>query len=186
MLAVKSLAGSVKINSVDEGIFKQRCFSDCLKFEACHDICCSHGCDVDRAEAQHILELRDELEPLIKIPAGRWFEKKWTPDADFPSGEFTRSRVYRGKCIFYAHELRGCTLHRFAVTKGMDPHRIKPMVCFLFPITWENGKLFAGDFLFELPCAAQGVTLFEAQKAEIGSYFGGEFTSELEGLIPKI
>ena len=186
MLSVKSPTGHIQIHSVENELFRQRCFPDCLNFNVCRDVCCSYGCDIDRAEAELILEIKDELEPLLNIPAQRWFKKKWTKDADFPSGEYTRSRISRGKCVFYAHDMRGCMLHRYADMKGIDPHHIKPMVCFMFPATWEKGNLLVAGFLSELPCAARGITIFEAQKREIGYYFGREIVAELEGLIPKI
>jgi hypothetical protein len=66
MLAVNSPTGKIKISSVEEELFTQRCFPNCLKFDACHDICCRHGCDVDRAEVGRILELKEELERLIR------------------------------------------------------------------------------------------------------------------------
>ncbi len=186
MLAIKSPTGDIRISSVEEEIFRERCFPDCLKFEACHDVCCSWGCDVTRDEAEKLLAIKEELEPLVKVPAERWFRQKWTKDADFPSGEFVRSRVRDGKCVFYAREQRGCMIHRYAVMKGIDPHQIKPMVCFLFPVTWEHGRLMVAKFLSELPCAAQGVTVFESQKQEIACYFGEAIVRELEELIPKI
>ena len=186
MLSIKSPTGRIQIYGAEETLFHDRCFPDCLAFDACHDVCCSYGCDVDRAEVDRILVIKEELEPLLKIPARRWFKQKWTKDADFPSGEFTRSRVRHGKCVFYAHNLRGCMLHRYATMKGIDPHQIKPMVCFLFPATWETGNLLVAGFLSGLPCSARGVSVFEAQKREISYYFGRDLVTELEGLIPKI
>jgi Fe-S-cluster containining protein len=185
MLPIKSDTGILKINGVEEEIFSARCVPDCFKFDVCRDICCSYGCDVSREEAARILEHKDVLQQLLKVPATRWFKQRWTKDADFPSGEFVRSRVHRGKCVFYAHELRGCMLHRFAVKQGFDPHLIKPMVCFMFPATWENGNLVVAGFLSELPCDDQGITVFESQKREIGYYFGGEIVKELDKLAAE-
>jgi Fe-S-cluster containining protein len=180
MLPIKADTGIIKIRGVEEEIFSVRCEPDCLKFDVCRDICCSYGCDVSRNEAARILERKEELENLLKVPATRWFKQHWTKDADFPSGEFVRSRVHRGKCVFYAHELRGCMLHRFAVKEGFDPHLIKPMVCFMFPATWENGNLLVAGFLSELPCYAKGITVYQSQKKEIGYYFGAEIVKELD------
>jgi len=185
MLPIQSDTGQVKICGVEEEIFNACCVSDCLNYDNCRDICCSHGCDVSRSETTRILEHKEELEKLLKVPSERWFKKHWIKDADFPSGEFGRSRVHRGKCVFYAHELRGCMLHRFAVKEGFDPHLIKPMVCFMFPATWENGNLLVAGFLSELPCNAQGITVFASQKREIGYYFGGDIVKEMERLEAK-
>jgi Fe-S-cluster containining protein len=182
MIPIKSKTGQIEIRGVEENIFNARCVPDCLKFDVCRDVCCSYGCDISRAETARILERKEELEKLLKVPVTRWFKKHWTKDEDFPSGEFVRSRVHGGKCVFYAHELRGCMLHRFAVKEGFDPHLIKPMVCFMFPATWQSGSLLVAGFLSELPCDAKGTTVFESQKQEIKCYFGGEIVKELEGL----
>lgn len=182
MLPIKSDTGAIKLHAVEDDLFKHLCIPDCLQFDVCHDICCSYGCDVSRDEVARIMAHKEELEKLLKLPAERWFKQHWTKDSDFPSGEFVRSRVRRGKCVFYAHELRGCMLHRFAVRERFDPHLIKPMVCFMFPATWENGNLLAAGFLSELPCDAKGVTVYQSQKKEIGYYFGTEIVKELDGL----
>jgi Fe-S-cluster containining protein len=187
MIPIKSDTGPVKIHAVEEDIFKIHCVSDCLQFDVCRDICCSYGCDVSRAEMDRIVGHREAIEKLLKLPSDRWFKQHWTKDKDFPSGEFVRSRVHKGKCVFYAHELRGCMLHRFAVQQGFDPHLIKPMVCFMFPATWENGNLLVAGFLSELPCDAKGITVYRSQKKEIGYYFGPEIVEELDKLeaLPK-
>jgi hypothetical protein len=180
VLSIKSDTGVIKIHSVEEKLFKARCVPDCLEFDNCQDICCSYGCDVSSDETIRILAHQGDLEKLLNVPATRWFKRHWTVDADFPSGRFVRSRVYRGKCVFYARALRGCMLHRLAVKKGFDPHLIKPMVCFLFPATWEQGNLLVAGFLSELPCNARGITVFSSQKGEIGYYFGNEMVREME------
>lgn len=182
MLPIKSDTGTVKIHAVEEDLFSDRCVPDCLQFDVCRDVCCSYGCDVSRDEVTRILAHREALEKLLKVPAARWFKQHWTKDTDFPSGEFVRSRVHRGKCVFYAHELRGCMLHRFAVKEGVDPHLIKPMVCFMFPATWENGNLLVAGFLSELPCDAKGSTIYQSQRKEISCYFGAEIVKELDKL----
>jgi len=179
MIAVKSATKGVKIDEVEESIFSSRYFARCLDCLFCQDSCCSCGCQMDRAERDRILIYAPELEARLGISASQWF-KEIIKDADYPSGESVRTKVYGDRCVFYDHRLRGCWLHRFAVEKGMDHHLLKPMVCCLFPVAWEKGCLFVSGFLDEMPCKDQGVPVFQAQKEELRFYFGGEFVSELE------
>jgi Fe-S-cluster containining protein len=180
MITVKSISKSIKISEVDEEIFRKKYFAHCLSHPFCRDICCSYGCQIDMAEVNRILAYAGQLEAKFGIPASQWFEEEVIKDADYPSGEAVRTKIHRGKCAFHDHEVLGCGLHRFATQEGMDQHLIKPMICALFPVTWEKGHLFVSSFLDELPCRDQGVPIFEAQKDELRVYFGEDLVSELE------
>ncbi len=179
MIPIKSVTKNIKIDEVDEAIFTRKYRAHCLDYH-CDDICCSYGCQMDRTERDRVLIYATVLESRLGIPASQWFEEEIIKDADYPSGEAVRTRVYRDRCVFRDHKLRGCYLHRFAVEKGGDRHLLKPMVCSLFPVTWERGRLSVSTFLDELPCKDQGVAVFEAQKDELKVYLGTEFVSELE------
>lgn len=185
MIPVKCDTASLRISAVDEDIFRRKYFARCLSCHFCYDACCNYGCDVNRVEQERILSYRAELELLLGIPAERWFGKRIGKEADYPSGEFRRTRVHQGKCIFHFRTKRGCVLHQFALEKGADPHKLKPMVCSLFPLTWTQGKLGVSRFLNELPCREQGIPVFEAQKDELRAYMGTGFVSKLEGLDVK-
>jgi len=185
MIALKSAAKSISINEVDESIFSKRYCTQCLDF-SCADACCCYGCQVDIVEKDRILVYAAELEPILGISPSGWFQKQIIRDADYPSGEAVRTRVYNDRCVFYDYRLRGCFLHRFAIEKGMDRHLLKPMVCFLFPLAWEEGCLFVAGLLDELPCKEQGVSVFEAQKEELKFYFGDAFVFELQRIAIQI
>ncbi len=185
MSRVKSATTGVSISEVAESIFSQKYSAQCLSCQFCHDACCRYGCDVDGAEVARIMTYQKELEILLKIPAALWFRERKRKDTDYPSGEFRRTQTYHDRCVFYTAEPRGCALHCFALKKGLDPHQLKPMVCFLFPITWEQGRLFLNSLFEELPCKNQGRVIFEAQKPELRVYFGREFVSELEKMAPQ-
>ncbi len=171
---------SIRITEVEKSLFFRKYFAGCLACHFCKDACCSYGCQVDRAEMHTILAYEKKLEPIVGIPSYQWFNDGLVSDTDYPSGEFTRTKVYAGKCVFYNHKSRGCTLHTFAIKEGIDHHLLKPMVCSLFPVTWENGRLFVSNYLDELPCADQGISVFEAQKSELRHYFGDGFVHRLE------
>lgn len=182
MIAVNGATGRIKIDEVDEDIFSRKYFAHCLDCRFCEDMCCSYGCQVDAREKAGILVFARKLEADLRLPSLEWFEAETITDPDYPSGKAVRTRVYSGKCVFYDHALRGCTPHKFAQEKGLDRHLLKPMVCSLFPIGWEQCRLFVSSFLDELPCKDRGISAFEAQKGELRIYFGPDLVSELEGI----
>lgn len=179
ILTVKKISAPV-VKQIDDGIFTKRYLGNCMDCSFCDDICCSYGCAVDRQEVATILKYAGQLEPELGIPSSRWFEDKFESDVDYPSGEVCRTKVLNGRCVFFKRGFRGCSIHRFGLNKGVDIHQIKPMVCSLFPVTWEDDRMFVSSFLDELPCKDKGVTVFEAQKDVLKVYFGSDFVSELE------
>lgn len=183
MITTGSITRSIKIDEVDPEVFTKKYFGYCLNY-GCADMCCWYGCQTDGAEKDRILTYATELESRLGITASQWFEDEIVKNPDYPSGETIRTRVHRNKCVFYNHRLRGCELQRFAVDKGMDWHLLKPMICSLFPLGWEQGYLFVSSFLDELPCRDRGASVFELQKEELRFYFGTELVSKLEKLAP--
>ena len=184
MIALKSTAVSVNgvcIHEIDEGIFRQRYCLHCLDF-SCADMCCTYGCRVDVTERDRLLSYARELEPKLGIPASGWFQDYIIEDADYPSSKAVRTQVKNDKCVFNDQKLRGCFLHRFAAGLGLDRHTLKPMICALFPLGWEEGRLLVDSLLEELPCNEHGVSVFEAQKEELGYYFGRAFVSQLQDI----
>jgi len=180
MIRVKSSTATLKISQVDEEIFRRRYFARCLECHFCDDGCCNYGCTVDRAEVEQILSYRLGLEPMLKVPVAGWFQEGMTRNVNYPSGETTRTVVYHDKCVFYSADSRGCLLERFAQGEGLDPHQLKPIVCCLFPLRWQQGCLFVSNFLDELPCNGQGISVFQAQKSELRARLGADFVAELE------
>lgn len=132
-------------------------------------------------EVKRITEYREILEERTGLPATEWFYPEADIRPEFPSGKVLHTRV-KDKCIFYDTFHRGCHLHRLALEKGINPHQLKPMVCFLFPITWDGSYLHVSEFLDELPCKGQGQPIFESQKDELAAYLGNEFVEEIERL----
>ena len=170
----------LNIKEVDEGLFVKRSLANCLDCSFCDDACCSYGCSMDLLEMERILHYADQLEGKLGIPPSQWFEDAIVTDADYPSGKVKKTRVHNGKCVFYRYQPRGCSLQRFGLEKGIDIHLLKPMVCCLFPITWEKQRLLVSDFLGELPCRDKGVSVFEAHKGELKIYLGNDFVTDLE------
>jgi hypothetical protein len=75
-------------------------------------------------------------------------------------------------------------LHTFALGRGVDYHEIKPMVCSLFPVTFDGGLLHPSNEIADrsLQCIDDGPTLYEGVRSEIEYYFGAGLVAELDGL----
>lgn len=180
MISVKNTARNIHITSIDENMFSGRYFHRCMNNASCNDCCCSYGCPVDIAEVARILTYKDDLERKLGIPASDWFEHDIERRVEFPSGKIVKTRVIGEKCVFHDNRERGCYLHRLALEKGFDPHLLKPMICFLFPLTWDGSYLHVSEFLDELPCKGTGTPIFEAQSSELLTYMGNDFYREME------
>ncbi|MDY6917039.1 MAG: DUF3109 family protein [Chloroflexota bacterium] len=179
MIKVESTTNTVRIREVDENVFTRTYLARC-EHSLCDSLCCNYGCPVERGERDRILAHVGHLEPVVGCPVGDWFEERVEDDPDYPTGQRENTRVYGGKCVFFDHVLGGCHLHRLATEMGLDVHWLKPMVCCLFPLTWESGRLVVSEFLDELPCRGQGMSVFDAQKEELRYYFGDAFVAYLE------
>lgn len=180
MLYIKNATTTIKITSVDENIFSSRYFSKCMEHASCQDRCCNYGCPVDIKEADRILDYKDALESRTGIPASEWFYDDIEKRPEFPSGKIVKTRVNNNKCIFHDNRSRGCYLHRLALENGLNPHLLKPMICFLFPLTWDGSHLHVSEFLDELPCKSMGIPIFEAQCNELIIYLGDGFYKEMD------
>lgn len=172
------------MRAVDPEIFHRRYFGHCLRCTFCGDACCEHGVDVAVVERDRILALAAELEPMVGVPPERWFEPAVEPDPDFPGGAVTRTSVVDGACVFLQREGRGCMLHAFALSRGLDYHDVKPMISALFPLTFDDEALRCADELSagSLVCAGSGPTAYQMARAELEYYFGTELVAELDGL----
>ena len=167
---------------MDDAIFDRRYFGFCLQCTFCHDSCCQHGVDVALTERDRILAHADLLEPIVGVPRDGWFVSRVAEDADFPGGHATRTAVVDGGCVFLRRGARGCTLHAFAIDRGVDYHEVKPMVSALFPVTFGDGTLFCSEELLDdsLICAGDGPTAYEMARSELSWYFGPELIDELD------
>jgi Fe-S-cluster containining protein len=170
-----------KLHSVDTEIFKLTYFGKCMQCTFCHDSCCQYGCDVNLAERDTILAHKEALKPYIKAPVEQWFKPEIKEDAEYETGKFVRSNVVNGACVFLSQDGRGCGIHRYALEKGLDYHKIKPAVCWLFPVTWDLGVLRPSyDLKDDLACRNMGPNIYDMSKDEIAAHFGAELVKELD------
>ena len=179
-----SCQGVPVIDRVDTAIFQWTFFADCLRCSFCHDACCSYGTDVDATNVARILAHAQALEALVGTPGDDWFTGPERDDAEFPGGRFTRTRVAGGACVFLNRKGRGCLLHLYCQQQGIEVHELKPLVCSLFPITFDHGLLHPSTEITDgsLICGRQGLSLYRVIRKDLGFYFGPELLSELDEL----
>lgn len=175
------------LKQVDTRIFQLRYFGHCMQCTFCGDSCCQYGCDVNLAERERILAHKDELAAFIGVPPEQWFTTEEKEDPEYESGRFVRSKTRNGACVFLNPKGRGCGIHAFALSKGLDYHRIKPSVCWLFPVTWDKGVLRPShDVTDDLACVSTGPTLYEMSRDELKVFFGDALVNELDALVPTL
>lgn len=179
-----SIFGAPIIRAIDPAIFGYRYFTHCTSCAFCKDACCSYGVDIDVENMARINALGVDFEDYVGVPRAKWFEKKIWRDAEFPGGAQGRTRAVDGACVFLDRKNRGCKIHAYCLTKGIDYHDLKPLVSTLFPVTFEQGALVASSEIAEdeLVCAGQGPTLYEGVRGELMHYFGDAFIAELDSI----
>jgi hypothetical protein len=176
--------GAPEVNRVHTGIFRERYFMHCMECSYCFDSCCAFGVDVDATNVARLEAHREGLEAFTGIPRARWFTGTWTDDPEFPGGRHTRTRVEGGTCVFRSGAGRGCLIHSYALSRGVDYHELKPMVSVLFPVTFDGGLLHASGEIEDrsLRCYGDGPTVYRGVRGEIAWYFGRSLVEELDRL----
>jgi len=153
------------------------------------DACCQYGCDVDVGERDQILAKAADIAPLLRAEvAGKpWFTGEEVVDADYPSGRVVRTAVWNDGCLFLAHDLRGCAIHRASIEKSWDLHGVKPNICRLFPLTYWADTLAVADEYPEYSCAhGGGVSLYRFARTDLGAIFGADLVAAMDAAEAKI
>ena len=172
------------LDRVDTRIFVERYFTHCMQCQFCADSCCAYGVDLDVTNVRRILEHAGPLESFTGQPRALWFQGDWRNDAEFPGGQYTRTAVVDGRCVFLNRQGRGCLIHSYCLAHGLDYHALKPMVSALFPLTFDGGLLHPSCEIDErlLACIDQGPSLYRGVREELRHYFGSALVEELDGL----
>jgi|SRR5579883_1109700 len=191
--------GAPVLDRVDVRIFELTYFAHCMDCGFCHDACCQYGADIEMPRVRAVEEHRAELEAYLGVPRAEWFREHpddvgILPEAEYPGGAYTRTSVVdlpdgrsphnTSACVFLDPRGRGCRLHRFALERGIDVHTIKPMVCLLFPLSFNTGQLIpAYEFeIDDLVCQGPGPSLYRSAREDVLYYFGPELVAELDRL----
>jgi Fe-S-cluster containining protein len=187
-LSKEYLSGSIAISFVHRDIFLRTYFAHCLQCNFCHDWCCSFGADIDLQNVEKIQQQKEEILPFVRPPEGEWFEDENTYYEEYAGNQYTRIKTQGPRCVFISKDQRGCGLHRYAISKGMDYHEIKPLVCILFPLSFEEGILSLAAEMDDnsLICAGSGYSAYQSMRNEVEHYFGSELVEELNTLEKNI
>lgn len=192
--------GAPVLDRVDPRLFTLTYFGLCMDCGTCQDACCQYGVDVELPRMRAIERHRAELEEYTGWSREWWFRDDpedvgIQDDAEYPGGQYTRTQVVdlppgrsahtETGCVFLDPTGRGCLLHQFALERGIEVHQIKPMMCMLFPASF-NGGVLAPALEFEVEgepvCRGPGLSVYRGARADILYYFGAEFVAELDAI----
>jgi hypothetical protein len=188
------------IELVDPDVFTLTFAADCMS-HGCRcrdegdrrrdDACCQHGADVLIPEKAAILRRAAEIASVMdagwRDPA-RWFDER-DPELDprVPDGIILRTGLVdldddTSGCVFLEHSgARGCGLHRAALSHGFDPAEIKPIVCRLYPLSLDGGRLGLSPDFDRYSCAGDsGPTVYRLMRGVLGATFGAPLLRELD------
>jgi Fe-S-cluster containining protein len=178
-------------------VFTRKLVGDCMT-HACTmvdtdthkpDACCQYGCDVDLFERDAILAREGQIRPLLRaeVQGKRWFDDEIEEDADYPSGKVVRTEVHEGGCLFLAHDRRGCAIHRASLEQGWDLHGVKPAICRLFPISYEEDMIVIADEFPEYSCAhVEGPSLYRITRDALGQIFGDDLVRAMDAAEAQV
>ncbi len=194
-----------RFRAVSAAIFTRRLAPDCMthrctivqdedKAALAHpyeklDACCQYGCDVDLAEREAILARAGDIRALLRpdAAAARWFDDEIEEDPDYPSGKVVRTEVLGGGCVFLAHDRRGCAIHRASLERGWDFRGVKPAICRLFPLSYEDDAIVIADEYPEYSCAhVDGPTLYRITRDTLGELFGAALVAALDAAEAQV
>lgn len=148
------------------------------------DACCHYGADVDAGERDAILARADDIASLLSrdAAASPWFEGPEIADPDFPSGRYLRTATHQGRCVFLAHDRRGCAIHRASLERGWSLDGVKPHVCRLFPLSYESDAIVLSDDYPDYSCSRdpRAPSVFRASRAAVEAIFGRALVDALD------
>lgn len=188
-----------RFSKAEIDVFTRRVVADCMShrcaMHASHteklDACCQYGCDVDLFERDGILaraaQIRSVLRPEVRdLP---WFdESEPEHDPDVPSGTVVRTAVFESRCLFLAHDRRGCAIHRASLEQGWDFRGVKPSICRLFPLSYGEGMILVSDDYTDYSCAYEpdAPTLYRVARDVLADLFGAPLVVAMDAAEAKL
>jgi Fe-S-cluster containining protein len=148
------------------------------------EACCQYGADVDLQERDAIMAHADQIGALLTAGAraAPWFTTEVQEDPDYPSGRHVRTATFGGGCVFLSHDRRGCAIHRAALEGGWDFHRVKPHICRLFPLSYEDDTFCLSDDFVDYDCADHpgAPSVYRVARDTIAAVFGADLVAALD------
>jgi hypothetical protein len=137
---------------------------------------------------EKIQQRKAEILPFVRPPEGEWFETEYTYYEEYVGNQYTRINTQGPRCVFISKDQRGCGLHRYAISKQMDYHEIKPLVCILFPLSFGEGILTLAPELDDssLVCSGEGYSAYQSMRNELEYYFERGFVEELDVIEKEV
>ena len=188
-----------RFRRVQRDIFVMRVVGDCMSHDCALvkdgdrvklDACCQYGVDVDLGEQKGILEHAEQIRSLLidEVKDQPWFKDEVSEDKDFPSGAFVRTRTHNDGCLFLSHDLRGCAIHRASIEAGWDFNGIKPHVCRLFPLSYDNESIVISDDYNDYSCAydAEAPTLYQVGRPDLAAIFGEDLVAAMDAAEKRV
>jgi Fe-S-cluster containining protein len=176
--------GVFAVDQVDPKIFELRYFQRCMECTFCHDSCCQYGADIDEPNVERLMLHAEPLQKRVGYAAEVWTDGEPNEDDEYPRKRVHRLQSLDGSCVFRNRNGRGCQVHSYCLENGLDYHDLKPVVCWLFPLTVDRCILQPSDELVDrsLICIDNGPTLYESQRDEVRFHFGPDLVAELDAL----
>jgi len=111
-----------------------------------------------------------------------WFDDDETPDIDTPSGKLVRTTLFENRCVFLAHDARGCAIHRAALEGGWDMRGTKPHVCRLFPLSYTHDSIVVSEEYEDYSCAYEpsAPSLYRWGRDTLADVFGADLVTALD------
>ena len=187
-LSKEYLSGNMAISFVHSDIFLKQYFARCLECNFCHDWCCSFGADIDVRNVGRIQQRKEEIKEFIRPSEVEWFDGEYPYSEEYAGNRYTRINPQGPRCVFISKDQRGCGLHRYAISKQLDYHGLKPLVCILFPLSFEQGILCLAPELDDnsLICSGSGASAYQSLRPELDYYFGRDCVEELDTIERKV
>jgi Fe-S-cluster containining protein len=176
-----------RFKQIETRIFTSRIVADCMS-HSCKDrgtdkldACCQYGCDVDLYERDKILARQAQIAPLLRVNQP-WFDTDEEPDPDTPSGRLVRTTLFENRCVFLAHDRRGCAIHRAALEQDWDMRGTKPHVCRLFPLSYTHDAIVISEEYEDYSCAhlPNAPTLYRWGRDTLADVFGAALVTALD------
>jgi hypothetical protein len=84
--------------------------------------------------------------------------------------------------VFLSHDGRGCAIHRASIEGGWDFHGVKPHVCRLFPLSYDDEAIVLSDDYPDYSCTLDPMapTVYRVGRDTLAAVFGADLVTALD------
>lgn len=173
----------IPIRKVSKKIYKLKGFpsgpfSNCLNCKCGKDkkggACCKHGVFVDKESYDLIIKHKKHFEKVLRIKIEKCFSKSFIKESDYLGKKAIGTKQRNHKCAFISNNGKGCEIVKYVYKNNLS-HRMIPSPCRIYPLTWDNGKLYVGDIKEGCVCIDKNnktkKSIYQTHKKEIKNIF---------------